>query len=311
MSPEEIYRRVKHEQRRLENKLDRKLGFYYWRTYWATSLWANLATPLNLGITIFTALMTAHSSSGSSFISDSVNMQINIATFFISIINTFFTPQKQFTDLNEYLSQWSDLGNSFEQIVFSDSEPAVKINEYTEILNKANTVHKEQFSKHRNFVTDLLHVLVRTLFMNSNDRWMSDGSFEFYEKIQEAGIELEFDYKEFKYSYKKANLLERLCYCFSCCFKHESSPEVSKHDPRIYDTITVDDFERPVESHQVELVTQTKPIESLRSPEPKSVSRTMSQEESYDNPIYDINIIGSVPLATDSNNSVRSQSLTI
>lgn len=230
MSQEDTHRRIKHEQRRLEDKLDKMIGFYYWRTYWSTSLWANLATPLNLGITIFTALMTAHSSSSSSFISDDLNMKINIATFFISIINTFFAPQKQFNDLNEYLSKWSDLGNNFEKVIFSDSDPVTKITEYISILDVANAIHKEQFTKHRNFVTDLLHIIIRIVFMNSNDRWMNSGPFEFYEKIQDAGIELEFDFKKFKRDYKHAGVLERLCSCFSCCFKHKESPNVSESD---------------------------------------------------------------------------------
>ena len=89
-----------YEARRLEDKLDKMIGFFFWKTYYATSLWANISTPINLTITIFTALMTAHSTSASSFISSDMNMRMNLVTFLISIINSYFTPQKEFNELN-------------------------------------------------------------------------------------------------------------------------------------------------------------------------------------------------------------------
>ena len=291
MSDHEYRKRVKHEQRRLEDKLDKMIGFYYWRTYWSTSLWANLATPLNLGITIFTALMTAHSSSSSSFISDELNMKINIATFFISIINTFFAPQKQFNELNEYLSKWSDLGNTFEKIIFSDSDPVTKITDYIEVLDNANQVHKEQFAKHRNFVTDLLHIVIRIVFMNSNDRWMNSGPFEFYEKIQDAGIELDFDFKAFKRAHKKASVLERLCTCFSCCFKDQDNPGTNcKHD----DTVNTSEHDATNDSDcETQNMFTRETVRVQRSIEMTPVHTVVQiandSVQEYKNPIADIN----------------------
>lgn len=210
-----------YEERRLENKLDKMLGFYYWRTYWATSLWANLSTPLNLSITIFTALMTVHSSAGtssSSFISDDLNMKINICTFFVSILNTFFTPQKRFTELNEYLVEWSNKGNHFEKIIFQSATKEEKIKEYVKLLDEINALHTDQFSKHRSFITDLLHVLVRTVFMGSNDRWMKDGNYEFYNKIKNANIDLDFNLERLKEYQTNSSTFRKLCACFSCLF---------------------------------------------------------------------------------------------
>lgn len=43
----------------LENKLNVDIGFYYWKRYVAGSFWAQLATPINLAITLMTALTTA------------------------------------------------------------------------------------------------------------------------------------------------------------------------------------------------------------------------------------------------------------
>ena len=223
-----------YEERRLENKLDKMLGFYYWRTYWATSLWANLSTPINLCITIFTALMTVHSSGGtSSFISDELNMKINVCTFFVSILNTFFTPQKQFTELNEYLVEWSDKGNRFEKIIFQSSSKEEKIKEYVKLLDEINALHTDQFSKHRSFITDLLHVLVRVIFMGSNDRWMKDGNYEFYQKIKDANIDLDFDLDKLKEYQTNGSTFRKFCACFSCLFsdKKEEKPGLPQPVP--------------------------------------------------------------------------------
>lgn len=228
-----------YEARRLEDKLDKMIGFFFWKTYVATTLWANVSTPINLTITIFTALMTAHSSTSSSFISNDMNMRINLVTFLVSIINSYFSPQKEFNELNEYLSKWADIGNKFEKVIFTNNTLEEKIKQYTSLLDEANSLYKEQYLKKRNFFTDLLHTLVRTVFMGSNDRWMKSGTFEFYEKIKEC-IELDFDLNQLKYDSKRASLFERLCWCFTCCI-----PCIRKKD----DDTTKDTKDKRVPRH--------------------------------------------------------------
>ncbi len=203
--------------RRLENKLDKMIGFCYWKTYVATTLYANISTPINLSITIFTALMTAHSSTSSSFISGDMNMKMNLATFLLSILNSYFTPQKEFNELNEYLMKWSNLGNEFEKTIYTSNTYEEKIKSYTTILDNAVSLYKEQYLKKRNFLTDLLHVLVRIIFMGSNDRWMKHETFDFYDKISKV-IELDFDLERFKKYKTNSSLLRRLCACFGNCF---------------------------------------------------------------------------------------------
>jgi len=204
--------------RRLENKLDKMIGFFFWKTYVATTLYANISTPINLTITIFTALMTAHSSTSSSFISNEMNMKINLVTFLVSILNSYFTPQKEFNELNEYLIKWSSLGNEFEKCIYTNNSYEEKVQNYTRLLEEANNLYKDQYLKKRNFLTDLLHTFVKYVFMDSNDRWMRHGTFDFYEKINEC-IELDFDLDEFKYKCKKETFFEKICGCFKGCFQ--------------------------------------------------------------------------------------------
>ncbi len=226
------YLSVNYETRRLEDKLDRILGFYYWRTYWATSMWSNLSTPLNLTITIFTALMASHSSSSTSFISDQLNTTINLVTFLLSIINSYFSPQKELNETNEYLGKWMDCGNDFESTVYSEIKNEEKIKIYQTILKNANELRKNQYITKRNFVTDLLHVIIRNLFMGGNDRWMKGSNHEFYEAILEE-LELDFDFNTLKYETKHSTLFSRLCSCFTCCFSNKNKEEDNKLDSNI------------------------------------------------------------------------------
>lgn len=43
----------------VEDNLDKLLGFYYWKRYIAAAFWSNLSTPINLAITLMTAMTTA------------------------------------------------------------------------------------------------------------------------------------------------------------------------------------------------------------------------------------------------------------
>ena len=215
--------------RRLENKLDKMIGFFYWKTYVATTLYANISTPINLTITIFTALMTAHSSSSTSFISAEMNMTMNLVTFLLSILNSYFTPQKEFNELNEYLMKWSHLGNEFEKTIYTSNSYEDKIKSYTLILDNCVNLYKEQYLKKRNFLTDLLHVLVRIIFMGSNDRWMKHETFDFYDKINKV-IELDFDLERFKQYKTNSSLFRRLCACFKNCFNCCRKKSTNKKD---------------------------------------------------------------------------------
>ena len=217
-SEKQKFNRNRFLTRRLEDKLDKMVGFYFWKTYVASTLYANISTPMNLTITVFTALMTAHSSTSSSFISNELNMKMNLITFVVSILNSYFTPQKEFNELNEYLIKWSDIGNRFEKAIYTSNTYEEKIKTYSELLDEANSLYKDQYLKKRNFLTDLLHTFFKLFFMNSNDRWMRDGTFDFYEKINKV-VELDFDLEKFKYNNKKASIFEKICSCFTCCFR--------------------------------------------------------------------------------------------
>jgi len=49
---------LEDQLRTIENKLDKEIGFYYWKRYIASAFWSNISTPINLSITLLTAITT-------------------------------------------------------------------------------------------------------------------------------------------------------------------------------------------------------------------------------------------------------------
>ena len=47
----------------IKEKLDKDIGFYFWKYYIAGAFWSNIATPINLCITIMSALVSAQANS--------------------------------------------------------------------------------------------------------------------------------------------------------------------------------------------------------------------------------------------------------
>ena len=50
--------RIRKRKIKIENKLNSDLGYLYWKKYIAGAFWANISTPINLTITILTAIMS-------------------------------------------------------------------------------------------------------------------------------------------------------------------------------------------------------------------------------------------------------------
>ena len=110
----------------LESKIDNDLGYYFWKKYIAAAFWAQISTPLNLMITIMTALTTAQSTS-SGFLTKEVYRDISVVTLLFTVINTFFTPLAQLNKSVEMVKKWNALGMNFEEIFYS-------VNKYENII---------------------------------------------------------------------------------------------------------------------------------------------------------------------------------
>jgi len=169
----------------LESKIDNDLGYYFWKKYIAAAFWAQISTPLNLMITIMTALTTAQSTS-SGFLSPEVYRDISVATLLFTVINTFFTPLAQLNKSVEIVKKWNALGMNFEEIFYSVNKYE-NINEYIEkykaLQTEINVLRDSEGPDSINFVTDLIHTISVCSCLRGYDKWLSNDRMLMRRKI--------------------------------------------------------------------------------------------------------------------------------
>jgi hypothetical protein len=169
----------------LENKLNTDIGFYYWKRYVAATFWAQIATPVNLAITLMTALTTAEANSPG-IVSVDVYKQIAIATLIITTLNTFFRPYEKMISNIEIMKKWNAAGIEFEGVYYSDlnnnydendSVEDVKqvIEEYQKVQGKLNELRKSEGPTTINFLTDFIHLLAMMTCLRGKEKWLSSG----------------------------------------------------------------------------------------------------------------------------------------
>jgi hypothetical protein len=165
----------------LKGKLDRDLGFFYWKKYIAAAFWSQLATPINLMITLLTALTTAQATSPD-LLSHSLYVNISIATLVITTLNTFFRPHTKMIENAETMKKWNELGLEFEKIYYSDTENnsisrdncETMILKFTNLQERINDLRKEEGPSSTNFLTDLIHVICIYTCLRKYQRWLDN-----------------------------------------------------------------------------------------------------------------------------------------
>lgn len=169
----------------LESKIDNDLGFYFWKKYIAAAFWAQISTPINLMITILTALTTAQSTS-SGFLSKNAYRDISIATLLITVINTFFTPFSQLNKNVALMKKWNALGTEFEEIYYNFDKYThlpEYIKKYKLLQTKINTLRDSEGPESINFVTDLIHTISVCSCLRGYDKWLSNDRILMKKKI--------------------------------------------------------------------------------------------------------------------------------
>ena len=187
-----VISRKQDEQKKLmnflENKLNVDIGFYYWKRYVAASFWAQLATPINLAITLMTALTTAEANSPG-IISVNIYKQIAIATLVITTLNTFFRPYEKMITNIEIMKKWNAVGIEFESIYYSDlnnnydknesiQDVVQTITEYQKVQGKLNEIRKSEGPTYINFLTDFIHLIAMRTCLRGKEKWLDAGGDE-------------------------------------------------------------------------------------------------------------------------------------
>ena len=163
----------------LEKKINTDLGFYYWKRYIAAAFWAQLSMPINLTITLITALTTAQANS-QGILPEAIYQQISIVVLVITVINTFFRPHDNMTRNTEMMKSWNALGIRFEQFYYDDlvtensTLEAIEgnITQYKDIQDKINTLRSQEGLEMTNFLTDMVHLVAARTCLKRYGQWL-------------------------------------------------------------------------------------------------------------------------------------------
>jgi ABC-type multidrug transport system fused ATPase/permease subunit len=159
----------------LENKLDIDIGYYFWKKYVASAFWSNISTPINLIITLLTAITTAHTTS-SNIISEDTSIKLGVITLVITAMNTFFRPHTKMSQSIELMKKWIELGNDFEETYYSqhkyNTDADIIIKTYKEYQVRSNQLKESEGPETMNFLTDIIHIISNKFCLRKYQKWL-------------------------------------------------------------------------------------------------------------------------------------------
>jgi len=212
----------------VQDNLNLRIGTQLKKKYFNAGFWNYISTPINFTITLFTALSAGQTGSGSTFLTTDQLFYILLATFILSIINTFFKLKEKAEINYNSAKSWELYAATFEKIYFTPIEKnldvAKKLEEYNTLIFKINEEYVEETVEYVNYITELFFYLFRLCRIYKDYRhlgikrrhWILDGSTaDFYKQNVEYYIDrddgvcykgYEIDSKIFR---KNLNQIER------------------------------------------------------------------------------------------------------
>ena len=161
---------------RYSENINKDAGFYWWKRYTYSAFWSISATPINLLITIFTALTTGQTSTGT-LLGNTTSTTLGITTLLLSVINTFFKPYTQLTDNQTMKEKWADIGIEFETIYYStahtDAEKRSKLEKLIAHWDKVCALKKFDDN---NYLIDVIFLVSKTFCIRKDILWLPDAS---------------------------------------------------------------------------------------------------------------------------------------
>jgi len=155
-------------------KINYDIGFYFWKYYVYSAFWNYISTPLNLLITIMTALTTGNSAT-KGLLTDTVMTNVGIATLMFSIFNTFFRPAQQLNENTEKQRAWEKWGTDFEKIYMDKPDNLEQrkpwLVKFQELFTKINEEKKKNTN---NFCIDILFIIAKRCCIKENIYWMPE-----------------------------------------------------------------------------------------------------------------------------------------
>jgi hypothetical protein len=162
----------------LETKINIEIGYRFWKKYVNAAFWSYISLPINLSITMLTALSTGQATTNN-LLPQSLYVNISLATLVISILNTYFRPYVQMNQNIEYMNKWSVLGYKYEAIYYSEKETQehleMRLFKYEELMKEINELKKQEILESQNFLTDSIHLGLRSCVccLKNKTSWLS------------------------------------------------------------------------------------------------------------------------------------------
>lgn len=170
---------LEDQLRTIENKLDKEIGFYYWKKYIASAFWSNISTPINLSITLLTAITTGQATT-EQLLPQNIYVNLSIATLIISTLNTFFRPHTQMNENITEMKKWNEFGSKYSNIrnnLEEDENHTIeqrnkaKLDLYRQLQKEIHEYLANQASVNTNFLTDLIHIISRRTCLKGKEKW--------------------------------------------------------------------------------------------------------------------------------------------
>lgn len=155
----------------LKDKLDTDLGFYYWKYYIAGAFWSNIATPINLCITMLSALVSGQANTDN-LLPKNIYKDLSIALLLLSTLNTFLRPHIQMNQNVQLKQKYDSLGAEFERVHFSTDTEQEKLEQYEEIAKQMSELRKSDSIVSQNYLTDLIHIICRQTCLKDKNLWL-------------------------------------------------------------------------------------------------------------------------------------------
>ena len=159
-------------------KINETIGYYWWKQYFYTGFWNYITTPINLAITVLTALTTGQSAT-QGLITTKTSTVFGAVVLCLSLFQTFFRSNDQYNNNKAILKQWADMGVKFDGLYMDkvsddnkDAEKLEKLKKLQELFKQVSQLKKDNDS---NFLVDILYTCLRCICLrNGKLKWSQD-----------------------------------------------------------------------------------------------------------------------------------------
>jgi hypothetical protein len=156
---------------KIKIKIDTELGYRFWKNYIKNGFWSIISLPINLSITMLTAITTGQGATDS-LLPKNIFLTLTIIALVLSSINTYFKPIEKYNESLVVLKHWYSFGIEFENIHYISDSLEEKKKKYETLLKKIID-YKTSYLEDQNYITDFIHeLLISFSLLKRENHWL-------------------------------------------------------------------------------------------------------------------------------------------